>query len=192
MSCQTIGAIGRALCKTSRKTTCTASKIPAFTCGSLASSGLTLNGQKNNENGANVAQSSDTKVSGSAGHSTPASHRLQHGKKRGEELLARSGRAYSSTAPEVKTKNYLWARYNEMKRLVHGTVDCLCSLFLLYVCHMLFLVKQTMFGEAPSQLHHAMILCKKRSYNSKFALLRKLRECECEWQWKLSGSGAFK
>lgn len=131
MSCQTIGAIGRALCRKSRKTTtCTASKIPAFTCGSLASSGLTLDGQENNQSKVNVAPGSATKVSGSAGHSAPASHRHQHGKKRGEELLARSGRAYSSTAPQVNTKSYLWARYNEMKRLVHGTVTLAClSLF---------------------------------------------------------------
>ncbi|XP_041952856.1 5'-nucleotidase domain-containing protein 2 isoform X1 [Alosa sapidissima] len=120
ISYQKIGALGRALCRKSRRTaTCTASKIPAFTCGTLASSGLDVNGKKSSEN----AASGDTKVSGSAGcHSSPAPHRHQAGKKRDEELLSRSGRAYSSTAPQVDPKTYLWARYNEMKRLVHDLI----------------------------------------------------------------------
>uniref|UniRef100_A0A671N6W2 5'-nucleotidase domain-containing protein 2-like n=1 Tax=Sinocyclocheilus anshuiensis TaxID=1608454 RepID=A0A671N6W2_9TELE len=51
------------------------------------------------------------------------SHRHQIvGKNRGEESLAKSGRAFSSTAPQINNKTYLWARYNEMKRLVHDLI----------------------------------------------------------------------
>lgn len=119
MSCQKIGTLGRALCRKGRRTATLSapSNIPAFACASLASSGLSLNGQKVCKSTA----SCDTEVNGSTGCQTaPASHAHQAGKKRGEDLLSRSGRAFSSTAPKVDSKTYLWARYNEMKRLVHG------------------------------------------------------------------------
>lgn len=128
MACQKIGFV---LCRNTHRTTALSavSKIPAFTCASLASGGATLHGEKPSE--AVGTKSQDKTVNGSASsHGASGSHRHQNVKKRGEELLSRSGRAYSSTAPQVNPKTYLWARYNEMKRLVHGML----SRLLLFLC----------------------------------------------------------
>ena len=59
---------------------------------------------------------SDPAVLSPSAPSAPAVHSL----KRPEEPVAVLGRSYSSTALKVDHKTYLWARYNEMKRLVHG------------------------------------------------------------------------
>ncbi|KPP70636.1 5'-nucleotidase domain-containing protein 2-like, partial [Scleropages formosus] len=108
-------------------------KVQAFACGSLASRGLNpadasgakccKNGDCNSEANAN-ASASVARVSPSV-PPPPSSpnHRLQVvGKKRGEDSLGVSGRSYSSTAPKVDSKAYLWSRYNEMKRLVHDLI----------------------------------------------------------------------
>lgn len=50
----------------------------------------------------------------------PLRHHHGNGKAKGEESFTKSGRSFSSTAPQIEQKTYLWARYNEMKRLVHG------------------------------------------------------------------------
>ncbi|CAB1336481.1 unnamed protein product [Coregonus sp. 'balchen'] len=62
--------------------------------------------------------------------STPAAQRHQVGGKKGpEEPLTVSGRSYSSTAPKADHRTYLWARYNEMKRLVHDLIPpSVCNL----------------------------------------------------------------
>ncbi|KAL7884262.1 hypothetical protein AOLI_G00070320 [Acnodon oligacanthus] len=54
---------------------------------------------------------------------SPAGARHQiGGKARSEESLNVSGRSFSSTALTVEQTSYLWARYNEMKRLVHDLI----------------------------------------------------------------------
>ncbi|XP_036386327.1 5'-nucleotidase domain-containing protein 2-like [Megalops cyprinoides] len=59
----------------------------------------------------------------SVAQSRSPAHKYQvTGKKRDEESLTVPGRSYSSTAPKVDPKVYLWSRYNEMKRLVHDLI----------------------------------------------------------------------
>uniref|UniRef100_A0A4W4FJE1 5'-nucleotidase domain containing 2 n=1 Tax=Electrophorus electricus TaxID=8005 RepID=A0A4W4FJE1_ELEEL len=118
MSRRRLGNLGRALWQKSCNTSlCAGLKIPAFACGSFASAQndpKCCKERHNNISPTNVAANS---------HSVPpaaTSHRHHvGGKLRGEESLAKSGRAFSSTAPQIDHKTYLWGRYTEMKRLVH-------------------------------------------------------------------------
>ncbi|KAG9270350.1 5'-nucleotidase domain-containing protein 2-like [Astyanax mexicanus] len=55
-------------------------------------------------------------------HPAAASRLQRAGKARSEEALNVSGRSFSSTALKVEQKSYLWARYSEMKRLVHDLI----------------------------------------------------------------------
>lgn len=99
------------------------SKVSAFSTRCELPGGQT-SGEKTFRNDQGCGSNSCTAVAAvpsSSTTATPAAHRHQVvGKKRYEESLAVSGRSYSSTALKLDNKTYLWARYNEMKRLVHG------------------------------------------------------------------------
>lgn len=124
MSCKKLGKLGSAWWQKSRGTTPLSryAKIQAFACGSLASGGFDSNVGKCCKNGPNSEPNPSTNgVSVPPSSSSPAHRHHVVGKKRGEESIGASGRSFSSTAPKIDPKIYLWARYNEMKRLVHGT-----------------------------------------------------------------------
>ncbi|XP_036389009.1 5'-nucleotidase domain-containing protein 2 isoform X2 [Megalops cyprinoides] len=128
MSCQKLSSLGRALWQKSSKTPCPSRtvKMQAFACGSVAS-GIVDGQGKCYVNGANCgsnpgATDSATSASLSPSSSSPAHRRQVVGKKRSEESPSVSGRSYSSNAPRFDPKTYLWARYNEMKRLVHDLI----------------------------------------------------------------------
>uniref|UniRef100_A0A672KRM7 Coiled-coil domain-containing protein 22 n=1 Tax=Sinocyclocheilus grahami TaxID=75366 RepID=A0A672KRM7_SINGR len=87
----------------------------------FASAGATMNGQNCCKDGHNCGPTRNLAANHNPVAAAVTSHRHQIvGKNRGEESLNKSGRAFSSTAPQINNKTYLWARYNEMKRLVHG------------------------------------------------------------------------
>ncbi|MCJ8734975.1 hypothetical protein PDJAM_G00241490 [Pangasius djambal] len=90
-------------------------KNPIAFCASFATCS-TQNEQKCCKEGQKCATTTTTAAA--------APHRVQHGsgKAKGEESFTKSGRSFSSTAPQVDHKTYLWARYNEMKRLVHDLI----------------------------------------------------------------------
>lgn len=90
---------------------CAVMEVPVRACGGSAPGGGGKNCCKAERGSDRVA----TGTPSSAGPRLPVV-----GKLRAEESLTKSGRAFSSTAPQINHKNYLWARYNEMKRLVHG------------------------------------------------------------------------
>uniref|UniRef100_A0A672PEH0 5'-nucleotidase domain-containing protein 2-like n=1 Tax=Sinocyclocheilus grahami TaxID=75366 RepID=A0A672PEH0_SINGR len=82
-----------------------------------------MNGQNCCKDGHNCGPTKHLPVNHNPVAAAVTSHRHQIvGKNRGEESLAKSGRAFSSTAPQINNKTYLWARYNEMKRLVHDLI----------------------------------------------------------------------
>ncbi|KAL4646244.1 5'-nucleotidase domain-containing protein 2-like [Arapaima gigas] len=136
MSCEKLWKVGRSLWHKSSKSAAplwSSAKVQAFACGGLASRGL----NPTDPPSAKCCQSA-TERDASAARVSPAippppsgsNHRLQVvGKKRGEDSLGVSGRSFSSTAPKIDTKAYLWSRYNEMKRLVHDLIPPgVCSL----------------------------------------------------------------
>ncbi|XP_016086608.1 5'-nucleotidase domain-containing protein 2 [Sinocyclocheilus grahami] len=126
MACKKIGSLSNAMWQ--RSTTCRVSlcaglNIPAFACGSFASAGATMNGQNCCKDGHNCGPTRNLAANHNPVAAAVTSHRHQIvGKNRGEESLNKSGRAFSSTAPQINNKTYLWARYNEMKRLVHDLI----------------------------------------------------------------------
>ncbi len=124
MACKKLGSLSNAVWQrntTCRVSLCAALNIPAFTCGRFASDGATINGQDCCKDGHNCGPTKNVAANHSPVAAAVTSHRHQIvGKNRGEESLTKSGRAFSSTAPQINNKTYLWARYNEMKRLVHG------------------------------------------------------------------------
>ncbi|TRY93499.1 hypothetical protein DNTS_011709 [Danionella cerebrum] len=94
--------------------------VPAFACGSFAPGGSTMNGQqccKDGQNGGPTKHSAANHNHVAAAAVTSHRHQIV-GKNRTEESLTKSGRAFSSTAPQINNKTFLWGRYNEMKRLV--------------------------------------------------------------------------
>uniref|UniRef100_A0A672KS48 5'-nucleotidase domain-containing protein 2-like n=1 Tax=Sinocyclocheilus grahami TaxID=75366 RepID=A0A672KS48_SINGR len=108
---------------TCRVSLCAGLNIPAFACGSFASAGATMNGQNCCKDGHNCGPTRNLAANHNPVAAAVTSHRHQIvGKNRGEESLNKSGRAFSSTAPQINNKTYLWARYNEMKRLVHDLI----------------------------------------------------------------------
>ncbi|KAG9340318.1 hypothetical protein JZ751_021765 [Albula glossodonta] len=128
MACPKLGNLGRALWSRSTKTTplSRAAKIQSFACGSMASGMSGGHGGQCCKSGASCGSDKSPGAAPATGPSSisPASPSSAHrhqvvGKMRSEESLAVSGRSYSSTAPKIEPKTYLWARYNEMKRLVH-------------------------------------------------------------------------
>lgn len=100
-------------------------KHPIAFCASFATSS-TQNEQKCCKEGQKCGNSTVA---------TPLRHHHGSGKAKGEESLAKSGRSFSSTAPQIDQKTYLWARYNEMKRLVHGKSQESASYTALYLQH---------------------------------------------------------
>uniref|UniRef100_A0AAY4DEJ2 5'-nucleotidase domain-containing protein 2 n=1 Tax=Denticeps clupeoides TaxID=299321 RepID=A0AAY4DEJ2_9TELE len=110
MARQKVGSIGRALLRHRGAT----STVPALACGGLASNGPSPAAAQKCCRGGETCGSEAPKA-------PPHRHHVV-GKKRSEESLTVSGRAYSSTAPKINHKTYLWARYNEMKRLVHDLI----------------------------------------------------------------------
>jgi len=124
MACKKIGNLSHTMWQKSsisRVALCTGFNIPAFACGSFASAGSTMNGQKCCKDGHNCGPTKHLAANHNPVAAAVTTHRHQIvGKNRGEESLTKSGRAFSSTAPQINNKTYLWARYNEMKRLVHG------------------------------------------------------------------------
>ncbi|XP_017577907.1 5'-nucleotidase domain-containing protein 2 [Pygocentrus nattereri] len=125
MSRQRLGDLGRALWqKSSSAPLCAGLKIPAFACGGVASSCGAPGEHKCCKQGANSSRAPANVAANPNPHSGAAAGHRHHvvGKLRGEEALAKSGRAFSSTAPQIDHKTYLWARYNEMKRLVHDLI----------------------------------------------------------------------
>ncbi|MGH0134450.1 UNVERIFIED_CONTAM: hypothetical protein FKN15_013538 [Acipenser sinensis] len=92
-------------------------KLQAFAYGSAAS-----NSNRSDETStkcckksAGTAVPSPAPVAGTTPPATPT-QRHQLG---GKDSVPVPGRSYSSAAPKVDSKVFLWARYNEMKRLVH-------------------------------------------------------------------------
>lgn len=133
MACKKLGSFSNAMWQRSsscRVSLCTGLNIPAFACGSFASGGSTMNGQKCCKDGQNCGPTKHLAANHNPVAASVTSHRHQFvGKSRGEESLTKSGRAFSSTAPQINNKTYLWARYNEMKRLVHDLIPPgVCSL----------------------------------------------------------------
>ncbi|XP_016086913.1 5'-nucleotidase domain-containing protein 2-like, partial [Sinocyclocheilus grahami] len=126
MACKKLGSLSNAMWQRSSSCTislCAGLNIPAFACGSFASAGSTMNGQNCCKDGHNCGPTKHLPVNHNPVAAAVTSHRHQIvGKNRGEESLAKSGRAFSSTAPQINNKTYLWARYNEMKRLVHDLI----------------------------------------------------------------------
>lgn len=98
-------------------------KNPIAFCASFAMSS-TQNEQKCCKEGQKCATSTVP---------APLRHHHGSGKAKGEESFTKSGRSFCSTAPQIDHKTYLWARYNEMKRLVHGKFEesLLCTTLLL-------------------------------------------------------------
>lgn len=114
MSYKTVGVLGRALLQSGNRTPplVRSRKLQNYSskCGSC---GVT------NQEGKREEKSCKPCASGPP--TSPAIHRhAVGGKKRIEEKMTLSGRSYSSTALKVDQRAYLWARYNEMKRLVQG------------------------------------------------------------------------
>lgn len=108
MSYKTAGILGRVLLQSGNRTPPLARSLKLQNYSKCSSCGVSN-------------QEGKSKPCTSASPTSPAAHRHQvGGKKRTEETLTLSGRSYSSTALKVDQKTYLWARYSEMKRLVHG------------------------------------------------------------------------
>ncbi|KAG5837868.1 hypothetical protein ANANG_G00217590 [Anguilla anguilla] len=128
MSCPKLANLGRALWQRSNKTPPfpRSVKIQALACGSLGSGMSGNEGGKCCKSGPNCGSTQISAAAASPSQSpsppSPAHRHQVVGKMRSEESLGVSGRSYSSTAPQVDPKTYLWARYNEMKRLVHDLI----------------------------------------------------------------------
>lgn len=95
-------------------------KNPVAFCASFATSS-TQNEQKCCKEGQTCAAPNPA--------AAPLRHHHGSGKAKGEEALHKAGRSFCSTAPQIDHKTYLWARYNEMKRLVHGKPEGKSSFF---------------------------------------------------------------
>ncbi|KAG5282289.1 hypothetical protein AALO_G00054350 [Alosa alosa] len=116
MSYKTVGVLGRALLQSGNRTPplVRSRKLQNYS-SKCSSCGVTnQEGKYKQTNGKPCSSGSPT---------SPAVHRHPvGGKKRTEEKLSLSGRSYSSTALKVDQRAYLWARYNELKRLVHDLI----------------------------------------------------------------------
>ncbi|XP_063063962.1 5'-nucleotidase domain-containing protein 2-like [Engraulis encrasicolus] len=123
MSCKTFGVIRRALLQSGNSTPplVRSRKLPNV-CNKCSSCGVSVQEKVD----ATPCCSSPPAASVTA---VPRHQVGGKNKKRSEERLAVSGRSYSSTALKVDQKTYLWARYSEMKRLVHDLIPPgVCSL----------------------------------------------------------------
>lgn len=125
MSCQKIRTFSHALWQTSKSTSLC--KVYVASCGSVASTGPTTqigecceNEQNGSDLGIQPARSTAIPTSPS-----PANHRHVAGNKQ-KVSPTLSERAFT-TGLKIDSKTYLWSRYNEMKRLVHGKMFlCKC------------------------------------------------------------------
>ncbi|XP_028669086.1 5'-nucleotidase domain-containing protein 2 [Erpetoichthys calabaricus] len=109
MASKALQSLGRALWQGSGRSARVwgSAHVPALACGTAASCGPDK-------------KCCEVRDSTSSGPVPPQTQRPQlRPKKRSEDPVPVSGRSYSSSAPKLDTKTYLWARYNEMKRLVH-------------------------------------------------------------------------
>lgn len=123
MSCQKIRKFSHALLQKSKAASlCKVLKTSVASYGNVASRGPTNQIVKCCENGQSCGSNSGIQATGSPATPTspsPANHRQVAGKNFKEVSPTFSERAFT-TAPKIDSKIYLWSRYNEMKRLVHG------------------------------------------------------------------------
>ncbi|KAI4904879.1 hypothetical protein NFI96_011574 [Prochilodus magdalenae] len=117
MSLRRVGGLGRSLWQSGSRTPPLARKDRNFSSRRLAPCS-SCGAEKKCREGLCITPSPPAVPTAS-----PAGSRHQlGGKARTEESLNVSGRSFSSTALKVEQKSYLWARYNEMKRLVHDLI----------------------------------------------------------------------